>query len=90
MYLLFVAAGYYTIEQRQKNYRIIMLNTNLWMNIDPTLTSNRVPQRSSNNPSENSEDPLGQWAWFENELSTARRKAQTVSKNRSQRSLSFL
>ncbi|KOC60418.1 Acid sphingomyelinase-like phosphodiesterase 3a, partial [Habropoda laboriosa] len=70
----FKTAGYYTIEQRSEKYRIIFLNTNLWLN---TL-DDRMLHRSGSSTIDNTQDPFGQWSWFESTLETARRKKETV------------
>ncbi|XP_033340709.1 acid sphingomyelinase-like phosphodiesterase 3b [Megalopta genalis] len=70
----FQTAGYYTIEQRSKKYRIIFLNTNLWLNV----TKNRMLHRTAAITIDNTEDPFGQWAWFTTALDSARRKEETV------------
>ncbi|XP_076758581.1 acid sphingomyelinase-like phosphodiesterase 3b [Xylocopa sonorina] len=70
----FKTAGYYTIEQRSEKYRIIFLNTNLWLN----TADNRMLHRTGSNTNDNTEDPFGQWFWFQSTLVTARRKEETV------------
>ncbi|XP_058791126.1 acid sphingomyelinase-like phosphodiesterase 3a [Phymastichus coffea] len=83
--------GYYTIEQRSKNYQIISLNTNLWLS---PVSDNRMPvsqqqqqqqqlqQRIVNQPlasaMSSSSDPANQWRWFDSVLNTARKKGKTV------------
>ncbi|XP_076630702.1 cyclic GMP-AMP phosphodiesterase SMPDL3A isoform X2 [Colletes latitarsis] len=69
----FQTAGYYTIEQRSKKYRIIFLNTNLWLNTADNHTLHR-----SGSTIHNTLDPFGQWNWFESTLDNARRKEETV------------
>ncbi|XP_012282986.1 acid sphingomyelinase-like phosphodiesterase 3b [Orussus abietinus] len=69
--------GFYTIDQRTQNYRIIVLNTNLWMN-SGAIIDNRIPQRNVVTTSDNSNDPYGQWEWFQSILTTARKKGQKV------------
>lgn len=74
-YSKFVAAGYYTIEQRSKKYRIVFLNTNLWLN----PVDNRMPHRGSGSSTvDNTQDPFGQWSWFQSVLENARKKKETV------------
>ncbi|XP_034178974.2 cyclic GMP-AMP phosphodiesterase SMPDL3A [Osmia lignaria lignaria] len=63
----FRTAGYYTIEQRSEKYRIIFLNTNLWLNMHRT-GSNTIDQQ----------DPFEQWSWFQLTLENARKKKETV------------
>lgn len=70
-----VTAGYYTIEQRSEKYRIIFLNTNLWLN----TADNRMLPRTGSTTIDNTQDPFGQWKWFESTLDKARRKKETVS-----------
>ncbi|XP_031829471.1 cyclic GMP-AMP phosphodiesterase SMPDL3A [Nomia melanderi] len=67
----FQTAGYYTIEQRSEKYRIIFLNTNLWLHIADN-------HRTAASTIDNTEDPFGQWSWFQSTLDTARRKKETV------------
>lgn len=69
-----VTAGYYTIEQRSEKYRIIFLNTNLWLN----TADNRMLHRSGSSTIDNTQDPFDQWSWFQMTLETARRKKETV------------
>lgn len=74
-YSKFVAAGYYTIEQRSKKYRIVFLNTNLWLN----PVDNRMPHRGAGSSTvDNTQDPSGQWSWFQSVLENARKKKETV------------
>ncbi|XP_043478647.1 acid sphingomyelinase-like phosphodiesterase 3b [Leptopilina heterotoma] len=74
----FKNTGFYTIEQWKENYRLIFLNTNLWLNVGSVI-DNRVPQRSTNTAAtDNSSDPLGQWEWFQSILEAARKKRETV------------
>lgn len=70
----FQIAGYYTIEQRSEKYRIIFLNTNLWLN----TADNRMLPRTGSTTIDNTQDPFGQWKWFESTLDKARRKKETV------------
>ncbi|XP_076678490.1 cyclic GMP-AMP phosphodiesterase SMPDL3A isoform X2 [Andrena cerasifolii] len=70
----FQTAGYYTIEQRSEKYRIIFLNTNLWLN----TADNRMLQRTGSSPIDNTQDPYGQWSWFQSTIENARRKKETV------------
>lgn len=77
-YSKFVAAGYYTIEQRSKKYRIVFLNTNLWLN----PVDNRMPHRAGSNTVDNTQDPFGQWSWFQSVLENARKKKETVGLRR--------
>lgn len=70
----FKTAGYYTIEQRSEKYRIIFLNTNLWLN----TADNRMLHRSAGSMIDNTHDPFEQWSWFQKTLETARRKKETV------------
>ncbi|KZC14166.1 Acid sphingomyelinase-like phosphodiesterase 3b [Dufourea novaeangliae] len=70
----FQTAGYYTIEQRSEKYRIIFLNTNLWLNV----VDNRMLHRSGATTIDNTQDPFGQWSWFQSTLDNARRKKETV------------
>ncbi|XP_017891564.1 acid sphingomyelinase-like phosphodiesterase 3b [Ceratina calcarata] len=70
----FKIAGYYMIEQRAEQYRIILLNTNLWLN----TADNRMLQRIGTGTNNNTEDPANQWSWFQAALDTARGKKQTV------------
>lgn len=75
-YSKFVAAGYYTIEQRSKKYRIVFLNTNLWLN----PVDNRMLHRGGSGAGADSTlDPFGQWSWFQSVLENARKKKETVS-----------
>ncbi|KAK1125620.1 hypothetical protein K0M31_005181 [Melipona bicolor] len=69
----FKTAGYYTIEQRSEKYRIIFLNTNLWLNTADT----RMLHRSAGSMIDNAHDPFEQWSWFQKTLETARRKKET-------------
>lgn len=73
-YSKFVAAGYYTIEQRSKKYRIVFLNTNLWLN----PVDSRMLHRVGSSTVDNTQDPFGQWSWFLSELGKAREKKETV------------
>jgi len=73
-YSKFVAAGYYTIEQRSKKYRIVFLNTNLWLN----PTDSRMLHRAGSSTVDNTQDPFGQWSWFQSVLENARKKKETV------------
>lgn len=73
-YSKFVAAGYYTIEQRSKKYRIVFLNTNLWLN----PVDSRMLHRSGSSTVDNTQDPFGQWSWFQSVLENARKKKETV------------
>ncbi|XP_017756235.1 PREDICTED: acid sphingomyelinase-like phosphodiesterase 3a [Eufriesea mexicana] len=70
----FKSAGYYTIEQRSEKYRIIFLNTNLWLKTD----DNRTLHRSGRSMIDNTQDPFNQWSWFQTTLDTARSKKETV------------
>ncbi|XP_070160724.1 cyclic GMP-AMP phosphodiesterase SMPDL3A isoform X3 [Polyergus mexicanus] len=70
----FVKAGYYTIELRSKKYRIVFLNTNLWLN----PVDNRMPHRVGSSTIDNTMDPFGQWSWFQSVLENARKKKETV------------
>lgn len=70
----FERAGYYTIEQRSEKYRIVFLNTNLWLNV----ADNRMLHRTGTSTVDNTQDPFGQWSWFQSVLETARRKKETV------------
>lgn len=74
-YSKFVAAGYYTIEQRSKKYRIVFLNTNLWLN----PVDSRMLHRAGSTTVDNTQDPFGQWSWFQSVLDNARKKKETVS-----------
>lgn len=76
----FQTAGYYTIEQRSEKYRIIFLNTNLWLNVVNVVNTadNRMLHRTAASTIDNTEDPFGQWSWFESTLGNARRKQETV------------
>ncbi|XP_076395443.1 cyclic GMP-AMP phosphodiesterase SMPDL3A [Megachile rotundata] len=69
----FRTAGYYTIEQRSEKYRIIFLNTNLWLNIADIGMLHRTGSSTID-----SQDPFGQWSWFELTLDNARKKKETV------------
>ncbi|KAK0157439.1 hypothetical protein PV328_011183 [Microctonus aethiopoides] len=83
--------GYYTFEQKSKRYRIIFLNTNLWLDIE-TDVDNRVQQHQNHHQyqqqhrttsgdstlTKNSSDPHNQWRWFESILRAAREKKETV------------
>ncbi|KAG5317822.1 ASM3B phosphodiesterase, partial [Pseudoatta argentina] len=69
----FVKAGYYTIEQRSKKYRIVFLNTNLWLN----PVDSRMLHRSGSSTVDNTQDPFGQWSWFQSVLENARKKKET-------------
>lgn len=73
-YSKFVAAGYYTIEQRSKKYRIVFLNTNLWLN----PVDSRMLHRTGSSAVDNTQDPFGQWSWFQSVLENARKKKETV------------
>lgn len=73
-YSKFVAAGYYTIEQRSKKYRIVFLNTNLWLN----PVDSRMLHRVGSSTVDNTQDPFGQWSWFQSVLENARKKKETV------------
>lgn len=83
--LVSVAAGYYTIEQTSENYRIIFLNTNMWLEAGVGMDNRVHNQRagsgtgSGTTTGDNFMDPHGQWNWFEATLLTARRKKETVS-----------
>ncbi|KAK0080158.1 hypothetical protein PV325_000371 [Microctonus aethiopoides] len=82
--------GYYTFEQKSKRYRIIFLNTNLWLDIE-TDVDNRVQQHQNHHQyqqqhrttsgdstlTKNSSDPHNQWRWFESILRAAREKKET-------------
>lgn len=70
-----VTAGYYTIEQTSEKYRIIFLNTNLWLN---TADNRMLHHQSGASVVDNTQDPLNQWSWFQTTLETARRKEETV------------
>ncbi|XP_050462261.1 acid sphingomyelinase-like phosphodiesterase 3a [Cataglyphis hispanica] len=70
----FIKAGYYTIEQRSKKYRIVFLNTNLWLN----PVDSRMPHRVGSSTVDNTQDPFGQWSWFQSVLENARKKKETV------------
>lgn len=72
-----VTAGYYTIEQTSEKYRIIFLNTNLWLN---TADNRMLHHQSGASVADNTQDPLNQWSWFQTTLETARRKEETVRK----------
>ncbi|XP_076650576.1 cyclic GMP-AMP phosphodiesterase SMPDL3A isoform X2 [Halictus rubicundus] len=76
----FQTAGYYTIEQRSEKYRIIFLNTNLWLNVVNVVNGadNRMLHRTAASTIDNTEDPFGQWSWFQSTLDNARRKKETV------------
>ncbi|XP_043791985.1 acid sphingomyelinase-like phosphodiesterase 3a isoform X2 [Apis laboriosa] len=69
------SAGYYTIEQTSEKYRIIFLNTNLWLN---TADNRMLHHQSGASVVDNTQDPLNQWSWFQTTLETARRKEETV------------
>ncbi|XP_054015679.1 acid sphingomyelinase-like phosphodiesterase 3a isoform X1 [Hylaeus anthracinus] len=71
----FQTAGYYTIEQRSEKYRIIFLNTNLWLN---TPYNRNLEQRTDSIATDGTPDPFDQWKWFESTLDSARRKKETV------------
>lgn len=73
-YSKFVAAGYYTIEQRSKKYRIVFLNTNLWLN----PLDSRMLHRAGSSTVDNTQDPFGQWSWFQSVLENARKKKEAV------------
>ncbi|XP_011497630.1 PREDICTED: acid sphingomyelinase-like phosphodiesterase 3a [Ceratosolen solmsi marchali] len=76
--------GYYTIEQRSKNYQIISLNTNLWLaantGIDNRMPSQRAVGSSASvtlaaaSPVISDADPANQWHWFGSTLNKARKK----------------
>ncbi|XP_076241629.1 cyclic GMP-AMP phosphodiesterase SMPDL3A isoform X2 [Calliopsis andreniformis] len=70
----FQTAGYYTIEQSSAKYRIIFLNTNLWLN----TADSRMLYRTGSSAIDNTKDPHGQWSWFESTLQNARKKKETV------------
>ncbi|XP_046830104.1 acid sphingomyelinase-like phosphodiesterase 3b isoform X8 [Vespa velutina] len=70
----YLRAGYYTIEQSSAKYLIVFLNTNLWMN----LSENRMAHRTSGITVDNSQDPFGQWLWFESVLKKARKEDKAV------------
>ncbi|XP_011644642.1 acid sphingomyelinase-like phosphodiesterase 3a [Pogonomyrmex barbatus] len=70
----FVKAGYYTIEQRSKKYRIVFLNTNLWL----SSVDSRMLHRAGSSTVDNTQDPFGQWSWFQSVLENARKKKETV------------
>ncbi|XP_066581214.1 acid sphingomyelinase-like phosphodiesterase 3b [Prorops nasuta] len=72
----FKKAGYYTIEQRSKKYRIVFLNTNLWLNNSPATDNRQL--RGGSNALQNSYDPYGQWTWFNSVLEKARKQEETV------------
>ncbi|OAD57709.1 Acid sphingomyelinase-like phosphodiesterase 3a [Eufriesea mexicana] len=78
----FKSAGYYTIEQRSEKYRIIFLNTNLWLKTD----DNRTLHRSGRSMIDNTQDPFNQWSWFQTTLDTARSKKETNKFHRENRS----
>ncbi|XP_063981857.1 acid sphingomyelinase-like phosphodiesterase 3b [Diachasmimorpha longicaudata] len=79
----FEKSGYYTIEQKLKKYRIISLNTNLWLN-PVTGVDNRVSQHHQNQRTgasavnDNTDDPHGQWEWFDQILASALEKKEKV------------
>ncbi|XP_043276357.1 acid sphingomyelinase-like phosphodiesterase 3b isoform X2 [Venturia canescens] len=73
----FEKTGFYTIEQTTENYRIIFLNTNLWLETETGMDNRVNDQRSGSGVSvgnDNSDDPHGQWTWFDSTLRTARKK----------------
>ncbi|XP_043486445.1 acid sphingomyelinase-like phosphodiesterase 3b isoform X2 [Polistes fuscatus] len=70
----YLRAGYYTIEQSSEKYLIVFLNTNLWIN----LSDNRMAHRTSGVNVDNSQDPFGQWVWFESVLKKARKEDKAV------------
>ncbi|XP_008554403.1 acid sphingomyelinase-like phosphodiesterase 3b [Microplitis demolitor] len=89
----FEKSGYYMVEQKSKKYRIILLNTNLWLdmdNIDSRFHTHQYHQHqhhqqhhqqqrtSAGSTTKNSSDPHNQWRWFESVLRTAREKKDTV------------
>ncbi|KAL6435415.1 hypothetical protein ACFW04_005418 [Cataglyphis niger] len=74
----FIKAGYYTIEQRSKKYRIVFLNTNLWLN----PVDSRMPHRVGSSTVDNTQDPFGQWSWFQSVLENARKKKETYRPRR--------
>lgn len=69
-----ITAGYYTIEQSSEKYLIVFLNTNLWMD----LSENRMAHRTSGITVDSSQDPFGQWHWFESVLKKARKEDKAV------------
>ncbi|XP_043276367.1 acid sphingomyelinase-like phosphodiesterase 3b isoform X3 [Venturia canescens] len=77
----FEKTGFYTIEQTTENYRIIFLNTNLWLETETGMDNRVNDQRSGSGVSvgnDNSDDPHGQWTWFDSTLRTARKKKEAV------------
>ncbi|XP_043678182.1 acid sphingomyelinase-like phosphodiesterase 3b isoform X1 [Vespula pensylvanica] len=70
----YLRAGYYTIEQSSEKYLIVFLNTNLWMD----LSENRMAHRTSGITVDSSQDPFGQWHWFESVLKKARKEDKAV------------
>lgn len=82
--MLYFTAGYYTIEQKSKKYRIISLNTNLWLNpvagVDNRVSQHHQSQRTGATiGTDNTDDPHNQWTWFECILRAAKEKKEKVS-----------
>ncbi|XP_034937610.1 acid sphingomyelinase-like phosphodiesterase 3b [Chelonus insularis] len=81
----FEKSGFYVFEQKSKKYRIILLNTNLWLDTDSSVDS-RIHQHqyhqqqriNGGSTTRNSSDPHNQWRWFESILRIAREKSETV------------